>query len=225
MSSDPHHDDFAFEPIPGLPERPPEGERILWQGSPDWRSLAWRAFHIREVAFYFAILIAAQPTLALLRGAPLADTLRPVAWTMLAAAAAIGILAALGYAYARSTIYTVTNRRLVMRIGVALPITINLPFSVIADAGLNARRDGSGDLALAILPGERVSYAVLWPHIRPWRVARPEPMLRCLPEAALVADILGRALAAHAGTPGTVRTTAPVPANDARMPQGVAAAS
>ncbi len=47
-------DDFAFEPIRGLPEMPPEGERILWQGSPDWRALAWRVFHIREVTFYFA---------------------------------------------------------------------------------------------------------------------------------------------------------------------------
>ena len=29
------HDDFQIEPVPGLPERPPEGERILWQGRPN----------------------------------------------------------------------------------------------------------------------------------------------------------------------------------------------
>ena len=28
------HDDFKFEPVRGLPEALPEGEHILWQGSP-----------------------------------------------------------------------------------------------------------------------------------------------------------------------------------------------
>lgn len=34
-------DDVQVEPIRGLPELPPEGEHILWQGAPDpgrWRS-------------------------------------------------------------------------------------------------------------------------------------------------------------------------------------------
>ncbi|MEO0720506.1 MAG: PH domain-containing protein, partial [Pseudomonadota bacterium] len=26
------HDDFEIEPVSGLPEAPPEGEHILWQG-------------------------------------------------------------------------------------------------------------------------------------------------------------------------------------------------
>ena len=35
------HDDFAFDRMPGLPERPPRGELILWQGRPDtWRPCA-----------------------------------------------------------------------------------------------------------------------------------------------------------------------------------------
>ena len=29
-----HHDDFATEPLPGLPAKPPRGEEILWQGRP-----------------------------------------------------------------------------------------------------------------------------------------------------------------------------------------------
>ncbi len=31
------HDDLDIEPVLGLPEAPPEGETILWQGAP----LAW----------------------------------------------------------------------------------------------------------------------------------------------------------------------------------------
>lgn len=218
-------DDFDFEPIRGLPEVPPEGERILWQGAPDWRAHAWRTFHIREVSFYFAVLITAQPVLALVQGTPVTDTFKPAAWIMLAAIAGIAMLAILAWASARSTVYTITNKRLVLRIGMALPVTINLPYAVIAGAGLKTWSDGTGDLPVGIQPGERISYVVLWPHARPWRLMRPEPMIRAIPDAAGVADILGRALAAHVGAAGTVRTVVPAPANDVIMPRTLAAST
>ncbi len=50
------HDDFAFEPVPGLPERLPEGELILWQGRPDAWALAREALNLNWVAGYFAVL-------------------------------------------------------------------------------------------------------------------------------------------------------------------------
>ena len=217
-------DDFAFEPIRGLPEVPPEGERILWQGSPDWRALAWRAFHIREVAFYFAALVLAQPLLALMQGGLGRATLVSMGWIALAGSLAMGCLGFIAWLSARGSVYTITSRRLVMRIGVALPITINLPFALVAGAGMRLRRDGVGDLPVQLKPGERVSYAVLWPHARPWRLSRPEPMLRCVPDAAVVGEVLGRALAAHAGQPSQVRVAASASTNDIRLPQGAAAA-
>jgi hypothetical protein len=217
-------DDFAFEPIPGLPALPPEGETILWQGSPDWRGLAWRAFHLREVTCYFGALVAAQPVLALVQGTPLAAKLLPMTWLALAGSVAAGLLAGLACLAGRGTVYTITSRRLVMRFGIALPMTINLPFALVAQAGLRLRRGGGGDIPVALVPGERISYIVLWPHARPWRLARPEPMLRELPEAERAAGILARALAAHAGS--TVSLPQPATAaNDARLPQGLAAAS
>lgn len=218
------HDDFAFEPIPGLPALPPEGETILWQGGPDWRGLAWRAFHVREVSFYFAALVLAQPVLALVQGTALGATLLPMLWIGLAGCVAIGVLGTLAFLSARGTVYTITNRRLALRFGIALPMTINLPFSVIGDAGLRLRRGGAGDIPLGIVAGERVSYIVLWPNVRPWRLGRPEPMLRDVPEAARVADILARALAAHAGSAVPMRLPASIAANDQRLPQGMAAA-
>ncbi len=51
------HDDFNFEPRRGLPALLPEGERLLWQGSPRWQSLAVRAYQVRKVIVYFAILV------------------------------------------------------------------------------------------------------------------------------------------------------------------------
>ncbi|KPF64204.1 hypothetical protein IP69_18635 [Bosea sp. AAP35] len=218
------HDDFAFEPLPGLPALPPEGETILWQGSPDWRGLAWRAFHLREVTFYFAALVAAQPVLALMQGTAVSATLLPMTFIALAGSVALGVLGMLAWLSARGTVYTITSRRLVMRFGIALPMTINLPFTVIAEAGLRLRRGGRGDLPIGLVPGERVSYIVLWPHARPWRMGRPEPMLRDLPEAERVADILARALAAQAGAAVAKRQPASPASHDQRVPQGMAAA-
>ena len=51
-----HHDDFEIEPVEGLPERPPEGEHILWQGRPNWWRLTWEALSLPWVLGYFAVL-------------------------------------------------------------------------------------------------------------------------------------------------------------------------
>ena len=51
-------DDVQVEPIRGLPELPPEGEHILWQGAPDPWTLALQALNTGWVAGYFALLAA-----------------------------------------------------------------------------------------------------------------------------------------------------------------------
>ncbi|MFC7690375.1 hypothetical protein ACFQY5_13045 [Paeniroseomonas aquatica] len=56
------------EPIWGLPEQLPAGERILWQGRPDWRALTRRALHLPLLAGYFALLLATHAVAALLEG-------------------------------------------------------------------------------------------------------------------------------------------------------------
>ena len=50
------HDDFQVEPVRGLPEAPPEGEKILWQGAPATWALAKEALAIHWVAGYFVLL-------------------------------------------------------------------------------------------------------------------------------------------------------------------------
>ena len=58
INYDGHEHEHELEPAYGLPERLPANERILWQGSPDWRTLARRVFFVRTLALYFlAILI------------------------------------------------------------------------------------------------------------------------------------------------------------------------
>lgn len=181
--------------------RLPPGERVLWQGTPRWQTLARRMFRLRGLSLYFAVLLVWYATTVFGGGRPAWGASMATARLALLAGAAVGLLALYAWIAARATRYIVTNRRIVLRFGVALPMTINLPFSRVEQASLKAWPDGSGDIALSLLRAERVPYVLLWPHVRPWRMARAEPMLRAIPDAAGTARILARALAASACVP------------------------
>jgi hypothetical protein len=194
-----HHDDFAFEPIRGLPAELPAGERLLWQGEPDWKALARNAFHVVKVAIYFAVLAVWLAVSALYDGAGLAAAATRVSWLVLVGGAACGILAALAWFYARSTVYSLTSKRIVIRSGLAIPVTINLPFAKIETASLGLVSGETGNVAITIVKPDRIAFLLLWPNARPFQFAHPQPMLRCIPDARRVAGLLGEALAAEAG--------------------------
>lgn len=183
----------------GLPELLPQGERVLWEGGPDWRGLALRVFHARKVAIYFAVLLAWRIGVQLADGESVGAALRGSIGLALLAALAVGLLCSIAWFTARTARYAVTNERVIMRIGIVLTVTFNLPFKAIAAADLRLGRDGNGDIPLTLAGSDRIAYLNLWPHARPWQVKRPQPMLRSLPDAERVAAILARALAASAG--------------------------
>ncbi|MGM0676594.1 MULTISPECIES: photosynthetic complex putative assembly protein PuhB [Ectothiorhodospira] len=189
------HDDHAVEPIRGLPELPPSGERILWQGAPHWSTFAIRAFHVRKVIFYLAILIVLRAAFSYGETQSLVAALASTSFLLTLSVTAVGLLMLLAWLTARATVYTITNQRIVMRFGVALQMSVNLPYSVIESASAKLYKDGTGDIPLVLIPPERVSYIILWPHVRPWRWMTPQPMLRGIPNARRVADILAEAMA------------------------------
>jgi Bacterial PH domain len=186
------------EPVPGLPERPPNGERVLWQGAPRWGSLARRAFHVRAVALYFLVLALWGAASALADGSGAGTVALNALWLALVASVPIGTLLVVSVLAARTTLYTVTDRRLVLRVGVALPMAVNIPLGAVRSADVRRCGDGTGDILLALMPSHRISFAALWPHARPWRFSRPEPMLLGLPDAEAAAAALATALAASA---------------------------
>lgn len=181
----------------GLPGPLPAGERILWQGQPGWKGLALRAFHCREVAIYFAVFAAWRAASGYADGGIETGAIRALALLPIAALS-IGLLCLLAWATARCSVYTLTDRRVVLSIGVALTATLNLPLSAIERADLKLLGDGSGDLTLGLAPGTRVAYLTLWPHARPWRLRDPEPTLRALPDPERAAAVLAEALGAGA---------------------------
>ena len=213
-------DDIHFEPVRGLPERLPAGETMLWQGSPDWRAIAIDVFHVRAIWFYGLLLIVWRTAAILHDGGTTSEAAIVALWLAMLPVATTIILSALAVVTARSTVYTITNRRVVMRIGVALTVMMNLPYRQISSAAYKAGWFGTGDIPLSLSRGERIGYLVLWPHARPWAMRQAEPMLRGVPDGARVANILARALAdstnqAARQIEGPVRTPATVPVRTA----------
>jgi hypothetical protein len=196
------HDDFAFEPVRGLPEALPKGEHILWQGSPDpWR-LACEALKLRWIAGYFAVLTVWRVVVSM-DTAPLGEALMHGVPFVLACA----LVYVVARVQARSAVYTLTNKRVAMRIGAALTMTLNLPYTQIGNASLETRRGGTGTLAFELIGESRISYLMSWPHVRPWHTARCQPALRCVPDAARVAAIFADAAEARVSEPRIARAT------------------
>ncbi len=183
------HDD---EPIPGLPGVLPPGERILWQGAPDHRVLARTAYHTRLITGYFALLAALAFADAALSGIDGPSDLVGTAMTIIAGIVGVGLLHLLAWGSARTTLYTLTNRRVVLRIGMALPKCINLPLPLVGAVDVATHADGSGDVPLTITGRQKLGFLALWPHARPWKIVTPQPMLRALPDAATVAASIAR---------------------------------
>ena len=200
--------EFDSEPVRGLPENLPAGERILWQGAPEWRGTAIRVFHLRLIAIYCIGFFAWRVSAGMADGKSLLETLVQSWWLTPFLIGGIGIPAALAYVFARTTVYTITNERIVMRVGVALPVSFNLPLRKIGSAGLKVYRNGEGDIPLSLLGSDRIAYAHLWPHARPWRLSHPEPMLRCVANAEQVAGVLASALADATGQQMTASASA-----------------
>jgi hypothetical protein len=187
-----------FEAVPGLPGDLPPGEHIVWQGRPQWKAMARETFKVRWIAGYFAVFATARFLVAMQEGLPGALQLMIVAGL---ATGCMGLICVFAWANARSTIYTVTNRRIVMRIGVALPVTWNLPFKRIASADLSTRSEFDGDVSFQLKAPDRIAWLQLWPHVQPWQFVRARPSMRNLAEpnrvAALVAEAVQDWASAH----------------------------
>jgi Bacterial PH domain len=226
--------EHEFEPQFGLPERLPAGERLLWQGQPLPVLVARRIFHLPVVAGYFALMLVWRIGAQLQDGATLLAALRGSLVLGLLAAVALSILAALARLAASTTVYTLTDKRVVMRIGIVLTVTYNLPLKHIDAAhllplgkpgGTLGGTQGSkpGEIALQLRNDTRIAYLHLWPHTRPWLFAKPQPMLRCLGDAEAVSQQLSAAWAA--ANAQAARPEAPSLAGPAvdLQPQGQAA--
>jgi hypothetical protein len=230
------HHEHEFEVAPGLPESLPRGERMLWQGTPDWKQLAIHAFHVRKLAIYFSVMLVLQWLYLL--GEPNAALLRPMAISSGLALLTLLLLTTIAWFSAKTTLYTLTDRRVIMRVGIVLTLTFNLPLKQVAGASIKPHTAGFGDIALSLKGEDRIAWLNLWPHARPWQVKRPEPSLRCVPGADAIAARLQTAwqqvnpseqvIVGVPADPQSDTVNLPVPARvrvtrDSTLPQNTAA--
>lgn len=202
------HDD---EPLLGLPEKLPQGERILWQGSPDRYAFMKHVLHFNKIVLWFAVVVVWRMVSVWQQtgGWSLGLLLTP----LLALGLALGIVCLLGWLYSRSMVYTLTSRRVTMRFGLAVQITMNIPFNKILSADVSEHRNGTGNIALKVAPGARISHLVLWPNVRPWHWFSPQPMLCCISDVSTAAEVLTNAVT-QAAKASTHNKEAPVTAEE-----------
>ncbi|WP_224816618.1 photosynthetic complex putative assembly protein PuhB [Hasllibacter sp. MH4015] len=204
------HDDFQTEPVRGLPQNLPEGEEILWQGQPSWFVLAIEALSLWWVAGYFVFLFAWR-TIGGAATETWVQSATAASFFLVLGAIVCGLLLLVALIQAKATVYTITNRRVAMRIGAALTLTLNLPFKQVQNANLALRKSGHGSIALEMNPegGVWFSYIMTWPHVRPWKMKHTQPALRCIPDAKRVAGILSEAAQTAVSVPHIEITRVP----------------
>jgi hypothetical protein len=189
----------AFDPeaqyIRGIPYPLPKGERILWQGGPEYFALAKHVFKVPLYVVYFSLLVVAQGWYVTVTRDSQAAALVLLPLTVAGMGTCLYILM---YAWltARNSWYAITTRRVVLKVGVALTVTVNVPLKVIASAGVRRFKDGSGELAFPLEAAERLSLFQLWPHWKPWNINRPVPQMRGLRQLDTVVEALRQALEA-----------------------------
>lgn len=167
---------------------PAANETVLWKGRPNLPILTRTTFHTRSVALYFVALIAISLAFGNANAALVCAVLGVIG---------LAILQFLAWLSARSTLYILTDARLIMRIGMAIETRINIPLKHIGSAHLKPRDKGHGDIALEIKGERLLGWLLLWPHTRPFRYSEPQPMMRSIPEAQKVASLLADAVARH----------------------------
>ena len=191
--------EYEFEAALGLPEPLPQDEVILWQGAPNWISMAKHVFRLQWLSLYFAVIVIWQAISVSSSEGGLAAGWSSVALAFFLAVIGLVLVGLLAYWSATTTMYTLTNRRIVMRVGIVLTVTFNLPYKTLGSADLKLYKDGTGDIPMQIATEDKIAFIHLWPHVRPWRLATPEPMMRCVPNAKVVAAILTEAWMASTG--------------------------
>jgi len=201
---------FKGTPRGGLPGPLPADENLLWQGSPTFWALAKYAFRVQIVGAYFGFLILLRVGAALVEGDPLKFSLGTGVTGLWLGAAALGMFCVLSSLIARSTTYTITSKRVVITYGMALPKSVNLPFSRLEAADLRVNAEGTGDIVLKLPEQVRLSYLLLWPHVHGGKNGRAEPVLRGIADPRDVARLLSEAIGQTVPQGELVVTAAPV---------------
>ena len=177
------------------PGGPPE--RVLWEGRPTWPSILRHVFHLRALTLYFVAVVIWQIVDAMSAGEPANNLMASTVGFAGLALGCLAILSMMAWLIWRTTTYLITDRRVILRFGVALPATLDVPLNLVQNASVTVHSDGTGDIAFELPKDQRIAPLLLWPHLKPWQLTKPEPMLRGIDNPEQVAELFASALSAH----------------------------
>ena len=184
-----------FEVHKNILDAIPEGESILWKGKPSFWGFSWYFFGLKLLAFYLIILsvvFAARLTVTDFFTAFVVDFLPFLLSGILTSC----ILMALAKIQSQSSVYIITENRVIIKSGAALAFLISMPFKKIKAVNLQKRKGSLGTISFELNSGKRVPYISCWPSVRPWRFKKTEPAFSCIENVDEVATILRKSVMA-----------------------------
>lgn len=157
----------------------PNNEKIHWNGEPSWASLGYQVFGIKYLIFYFilsALYAVSQlgPVFSLL-----AFLVHYVPF-LISGAVAASILFVLAYLATRHTSYVITEKRIVIRTGVALVFLLNVPLKNIISIDKQRLAGGRGNLSFEAKSKKRIPFLSCWPSVKSGSFVQPSPAFRSI---------------------------------------------
>lgn len=176
----------------------PAGERVLWTGAPDQRSLA-RYFLRERWVLAFVALSGSLGAADALRHADdaMARLVGVTTLTLILATIAIVSIRLFAWQLSKTSQYVITDKRVFFNIGIVLRADANIPYSSVEDVDLQRRSDGSADLMVTLTGTQEIPWLLLFPHMT-WRgTHRGRPTFRALRDPQRAADAVVSALQAY----------------------------
>ncbi|MEM9744468.1 MAG: photosynthetic complex putative assembly protein PuhB [Pseudomonadota bacterium] len=225
-------DFYDAVPPRGLPGPLPADEVIAWQGSPNWWQFGCQVYLIHWLTGYFVLIAAWSVFQSMQEGASLGAMALAAVPSLSFGLMVVGLFALLAFFGARAAIYTITNKRVMLEVGIALTKNIDIPYKAIRSVELQSNSRGVGNLAFHLKKERNLPYFVLWPFARPWEFRDPQPMLRAIPDVNSVAEELAERLRAalpldktDSMSEETEEVAGPIPALPVQDRVGLAAAA
>jgi hypothetical protein len=195
----------------GEVSRLPAGERVLWSGAPDRRSLARYFLRERWVLLFVCLTFLVQAADVLQRDFPMQRLGGVAILNGALALIAIGSIRFFAVRLEKTSKYVVTDRRVYFNIGIVLRADANVPFSAVDGVDLLRRADGSADLMVSLTAGKEIPWLLLFPHMT-WRGSRTgRPTFRALRDPQPAADAVVAGLRSYASASGVESTVVAPP--------------
>lgn len=168
----------------------PSGEEIHWYGRPDWKSLGYCCYGIKYLIIYL-LLSVLYTFVKMPVEFSLAAFVNHYIPYMLSGTVAGIILFILAFASAKHTCYVITDKRIVIRTGIALVFLLNLPFKNILSIDRQRLKNTRGNLAFTIQSKKRIPYFSCWPSVRGGSVLNPVPAFRSILDVQEIERLVG----------------------------------